>query len=94
MKCLIAQMFPGGVNSATNDALCHPKIAHIYSLILWHYFIITAKEYERVVGWEGSDAVSPSRDGAAWILRNSLEGLRTLQVSLLILKCNFLYKLV
>ena len=28
------------------------------------------KEYERVVGWEGSDAVSPPRDGAAWALRN------------------------
>ena len=23
------------------------------------------KEYERVVGWESSDAVSPPRDGAA-----------------------------
>ena len=52
--------------------------------------MITGKEYERVVGWEGSNAVSPPCDGAAWILRNSimiLEGLRTLQVSLLILKC-------
>ena len=60
-----------------------------YSLIHWHDFIITGKEYERVVGWEGSDAVSP-RDGVAWILRNSIiipEELRTLQVSLLILKC-------
>ena len=28
------------------------------------------KEYERVVGWESSDAVSPPRDGAAWALRN------------------------
>ena len=27
------------------------------------------KEYERVVGWEGSDAVSPPRDGAAWALK-------------------------
>ena len=45
-----------------------------------------------MVGWEGSDAVSP-RDGAAWILRNSiiLEELRTLQVSLLILKCKITF---
>ena len=49
------------------------------------FIIITVKKYERVVGWEGSDAVSPPRDGAAWTLRNStiiLEGLRALQVSL------------
>ena len=42
-----------------------------------------------MVGREGSDAVLPPRDGAAWILRNGiiiLEELRTLQVSLLILK--------
>ena len=47
-----------------------------------------------MVGWEGSDAVSPPRDGAAWILRNSiiiLGELRTLQVSLLILKCEQLF---
>ena len=25
---------------------------------------------ERVVGWEGSNAVSPPRDDAAWALRN------------------------
>ena len=44
-----------------------------------------------MVGWEGSDAVSPPRDGAAWILRNSITilELRTLQVSLLILKATF-----
>ena len=35
------------------------------------FIIITVKEYERVVGWEGSDAVSPPRDGAAWALRNT-----------------------
>ena len=61
----------------------------LYSLALL-YFIITIKEYERVEGWEDSNAVSPPRDGAAWILRNCiiiLEGLRTVQVSLLMLKC-------
>ena len=67
------------------------------SLALFH-MIITVKEYERVVGWEGSDAVSPPRDGVAWILKRIiiLEGLRTLQVSLLILKCQktFFYTLV
>ena len=31
--------------------------------------LVAVKEYERVVGWEGSDAVSPPRDGAAWALR-------------------------
>ena len=31
--------------------------------------LVAVKEYERVVGREGSDAVSP-RDGAAWALRN------------------------
>ena len=35
---------------------------------------ITVKEYERVVGWEGSNAVSPPRDGAAWALRIFLRG--------------------
>ena len=47
-----------------------------------------------MVGWEGSDAVSLPRDGAAWTLRNSaiiLEGLRALQVSLLILKLKYIY---
>ena len=28
------------------------------------------KEYERVVGWEGSDAVSSPHGGAAWTLRS------------------------
>ena len=47
--------------------------------IYWHYFlriVYTAKEYERVVGWEGSIAVSPPRDGAAWALRNGRNFLR------------------
>ena len=33
--------------------------------------LVAVKEYERVVGREGSDAVSPPRDDAAWALRNS-----------------------
>ena len=28
------------------------------------------KEYERMGGWEGSNAVSRPRDGAAWALRS------------------------
>ena len=32
--------------------------------------LVAMKEYERVVGWEGSDAVSSPRDGAAWALRS------------------------
>ena len=38
----------------------------------WHYFlriVHAAKEYERVLGWEGSVAFSPC-DGAAWALGN------------------------
>ena len=38
--------------------------------------LVTVKEYERVGGWKGSDAVSPPRDGAAWALRNSATFLR------------------
>ena len=55
---------------------------------------MTGKEYERVVGWEDSDAVSP-RDSAACSLRNSiiLEELRTLQVSLLILNCKATFRI-
>ena len=34
--------------------------------------LVAVTEYERVVGREGSDAVSPPRDGAAWALRNTV----------------------
>ena len=34
------------------------------------YGLVAMKEYDRVVGWEGSDAVSPPRDGIAWALRS------------------------
>ena len=40
----------------------------------WHCFLWTIfamKEYERVVGWEGSVTVSPPHDGAAWALGNN-----------------------
>ena len=45
-----------------------PSVMYVYN----NYSVLVAvKEYERVVGREGSDAVSPPRDGAAWTLRKS-----------------------
>ena len=57
-----------------------PLLIFLNLLIFMKYFIITGKEYERVVGWEGSDAVSPPRDGAVWALKiiTTSEGQRTL----------------
>ena len=60
---------------------------------MYNYYtvLVAVKEYERVEGWEGSDAVSPPRDGAAWTLKNAyyfrtLRGAEnTAKVSLLIL---------
>ena len=52
-----------------------------YMYFLRIVYTVTVNEYERVEGWEGSDAVSPLRDGAAWTLKNgrNFEGLRALQ---------------
>ena len=77
-------MFPESVRSANLcEILCHPKICSysfsdlsMISDTCLCCVLVTVKEYERVVGWEGSDAVSPPRDGAAWTLRNSIHFLR------------------
>ena len=47
-------------------------ICWVFSNLVTYYSVLVAvKEYERVEGLEGSDAVSPPHDGAAWTLRNS-----------------------
>ena len=76
-------MFPGSVKSVNYEVLCHPMILLIFlqsGLTYNHVYVV--KEYERVVGWEGSNAVSPPRDGAALGPQNYYniyEGLRALQ---------------
>ena len=51
------------------EILCDPNIrSYSFSDYSMLHIYVVVKEYERVVGWEGSDAVSP-RDGAAWVLR-------------------------
>ena len=71
-------MFPGSVKSVNLcETLCHPEICS-YSFSNVHHImynnnysvLVAVKEYERVEGWEGNDAVSPLRDGAARTLRN------------------------
>ena len=45
-----------------------PSVTFMYNN--YYTVLVAVKEYERVEGWGGSDAVSP-RDGAAWTLRNA-----------------------
>ena len=70
-------MFRGSVKSVNLcETSCHTEIcSYSFSNVRIHVYyysvLVAVKEYERVEGWEGSNAVSPPRDGAAWILRNS-----------------------
>ena len=64
------------------ETLCHPKVCSYFFSDLSIYVnvsccgLVAVKEYERVVGWEGSNAVLPPGDGVAWALRKLVHFLR------------------